>query len=182
MLTLLGLADDETNDPSVQGNNVSGLLGGKNSSSGDSGTVPLVMGLTISPPAPRLSDDKIVKFNLVRDTKETVKEVTFLPSQTTHEAWGPRKEETKSPHSVNLGSGKPKNEDEEEKKRQMERWEKVKKAWKNEKNNPVEVVNRWAERLAFEDADLSGKRPEKLLDRFEQMVPALPMVAVGFAV
>ncbi|KAK0747051.1 hypothetical protein B0T18DRAFT_326987 [Schizothecium vesticola] len=152
--SLWGKYDDAV-DPSLQGNNVAALLGASQTDGKkDKATVQLVMGLTITPPPPHLSDDVIPKFNLVRDTKETAKAANFFTKETVHGAWAPEPQE-------------------------LERWERVKTVWEDKKNDPEEAVRRWADRLGFADGALTGKRPTALLHRFNNMVPALPMVAVG---
>ncbi|KAK3320289.1 hypothetical protein B0T19DRAFT_361934 [Cercophora scortea] len=149
---------DPEQDPMLKGNNVRGLLGGATSGA-EIGTIPLVMGLTITPPAPYKSKDRIPKFNLVEDIKLTVngKGYPFPDTITTaSDMWAPRAPiKDKDP------------------------WDDVKNKWADERNRPEDVVKMWAKRLRFEDGSLSGKRPAALLRRFETMVPALPMVARG---
>lgn len=145
----------------------------------------LVMGLTITPPPPHLSDDVIPKFNLIRDTKETVKTANLFTPETVDGAWAPEPQVIpEAPKPMDNPEvpvpGNP--DDDEEKKRQakeLARWERVKTMWENKENDPEEAVRRWASRLGFVDGALTGKRPTALLNRFNNMVPALPMVAVG---
>lgn len=150
----------------------------------DKATVQLVMGLTITPPPPHLSDDVIPKFNLIRDTKETVKTVNFFTLETVDGAWAPEPQAVPKPKD-NPDVPVPGNpDDDKERKRQekdLERWKRVKTIWEDKENNPEEAVRRWAGRLGFVDGALTGKRPTALLNRFNNMVPALPMVAVGMS-
>jgi len=60
----------------------------------DKATVRLVMGLTITTPPPYLSGDLIPKFNLVRDTKETVQKAKYLCQDTVDEALAPKPQPT----------------------------------------------------------------------------------------
>lgn len=148
----------------------------------DKATVKLVMGLTITPPPPHLSDDVIPKFNLVRDTKETVKTANFFTLEKVDCAWAPELQVVPKPKDSPEVPVPGNPDDDKEKKRQekeLERWKRVKTIWEDKENNPEEAVRRWASRLGFVDGALTGKRPTALLDRFNNMVPALPMVAVG---
>lgn len=145
-------------------------------------TVKLVMGLTITPPPPHLSDDVIPKFNLVRDTKETVKTANLFTLEKVNGAWAPEPQ-VRPKLMDNPDIPVPENPDDDEKKRkeaeELARWERVKEIWEDKKNDPEKAVRRWASRLGFVDGALTGKRPTALLKRFNNMVPALPMVAVG---
>lgn len=151
----------------------------------DKGTVQLVMGLTITPPPPHLSDDVIPKFNLVRDTKETVKTAHFFALEKVDDAWAPEPPvipEAPKPMDNPVDPGNPDDDEKKKKKKEAEelaRWERVKTIWENKDNDPEETVRRWADRLGFAPGVLKGKRPTALLNRFNNMVPALPMVAVG---
>ncbi|KAK3680432.1 hypothetical protein B0T22DRAFT_518925, partial [Podospora appendiculata] len=149
---------DPEQDPMLKGNNVGGLLSGATSGT-ESGTIPLVMGLTITPPAPYKSKDRIPKFNLVEDIKLTVNAKGYPfpdPTKTASDMWAPR---------VPVVDTDP--------------WEDVKSRWADERNRPEDVVRMWAKRLRFGEGSLTGKRPAALLKRFDTMVPALPMVATG---
>ncbi|KAK1829757.1 hypothetical protein QBC39DRAFT_310414 [Podospora conica] len=183
--SLWGKYDDAV-DPSLQGNNVAALLGASQAGGGkDKSTVQLVMGLTITPPPPHLSDDVIPKFNLVRDTKETVEAANFFTKETVDGAWAPEPQVSPvapEPLDNPVVPGDPDDDDDNEKERQkkeLARWSRVKEVWEDNKNDPEEAVRRWAGRLGFADGVLTGKRPASLLNRFNNMVPALPMVAVG---
>ncbi|UKZ74639.1 hypothetical protein TrVFT333_002309 [Trichoderma virens FT-333] len=147
-------------DPKSRGNNVSSLLNDKDS------TIPLVMGLSIAPPEPEMSDDKIKSFNVVEDGKQYVfgnEPTPKFPGVTvmSDKAWTPRaasKEES---------------------------WKDVPEVWKGKGKrekpafDPTQVVSMWAAKMEFPDGQITGARPSKLLERFENMVPALPMVAVS---
>ncbi|KAK5988133.1 hypothetical protein PT974_12273 [Cladobotryum mycophilum] len=173
---------DLNHDPSLQGNNVGTLLAGTNEK--DKGTVPLVMGLTIAPPIPTLSHDKLEKFNVVEDTKITVERAVLPEGDNANEAWLPRgPDDPFDPSTQRLSQvsqlenpqDPPAGGDDEE----LKRWQNVKDVWWNQKNDPENAVELWSSRLQFAEGALSGKRPTNLLRRFNQMVPALPMVAMG---
>jgi hypothetical protein len=117
---LLPSSDDATVDPPLQGNNVAALLGASQTDGKkDKATVQLVMGLTVTLPSPHLSDDVIPKFNLVRDTKDTVKTANFSTSETVHGAWAPEPQVSPGPkdNPVVPVPGSP--DDGKEKERQM---------------------------------------------------------------
>lgn len=162
-------------DPSLRGNNVSALLAG--TSDTNKGTVNLVMGFEITPPKPMLYEDAIKKISVLEDTKENVLPdgAPDLPvRQLANKAWNPRDGNGCEPEKPTPPS---EDEDEEEEKK---RWDRMKEAWETPKNDPADVVKVWASRLNFAEGSLTGKRPQRLLDRFQQMIPALPQVAVGF--
>ncbi|EEY21592.1 conserved hypothetical protein [Verticillium alfalfae VaMs.102] len=140
---------DPEKDPVLKGNHVSGLLDGKPADS-----PPLVMGLTIEPPKPYISRDAIPKYNLVEDLKLTVdsKGFPFKRQETASPMWAPRHQD---------GS-----------------WKNFKEKWQSQPDQrPEEAVHLWAERLKFKG--LTGSRPKALLKRFDDIVPALPLIAVG---
>ncbi|KAM0591844.1 hypothetical protein ACHAP6_002124 [Verticillium nonalfalfae] len=143
------VANDPEKDPVLKGNHVSGLLDGK-----PADAPPLVMGLTIEPPKPYISRDAIPKFNLVEDLKLTVdsKGFPFKRKETASPMWAPRHQD---------GS-----------------WKDFKEKWQSQPDNrPEEAVHLWAERLKFKG--LTGSRPKALLKRFDDIVPALPLIALG---
>jgi hypothetical protein len=114
------------------------------------------MGLTLAPPAPYISRDKIPKFNLVEDFKQTVNDTGFpLPKPaTSDDQWRPDE--------------------------QSSDWVAFQDKWvRQPESRPVDVVSRWAERLNYENGAIIGTRPSALLKRFNTMIPALPMIAVG---
>ncbi|KAF3354916.1 NAD(P)H-dependent D-xylose reductase xyl1 [Verticillium dahliae VDG1] len=140
---------DPEKDPVLRGKHVSGLLDGK-----PADAPPLVMGLTIEPPKPYISRDAIPKFNLVEDLKLTVdsKGFAFKRKETASPMWAP-------PHQD--GS-----------------WDNFKEKWQSQPDSrPEEAVCLWAERLKFKG--LTGLRPKALLKRFDDIVPVLPLIAVG---
>lgn len=123
-------------------------------------STPLVMGFSIRPPEPKMADDKIRKFNIVKDMMQSVSTDTTVPKipppgdGIADKAWNPKKS----------------NMDE------------IKKKWNESgKFKPEDVVNRWAARLKFGAAKkpLTGARPTQLLARYDSMVPAAPALAVG---
>ncbi|KAF3155393.1 hypothetical protein TWF751_003250 [Orbilia oligospora] len=143
---------DPGSDPKVSGNRASKLLDGKDVS------LPLVMGLSIKPPEPEMSDDGIKKFNIVKDMKqsvytgETVKQ--FPKKEAASRNWCPRLERPTSEQVVAI--------------------------WKYERFDPVKVVEVWATRLGLATGtEITGLRPKSLLEKYEHMVPAMPLIAVG---
>ncbi|KAK3364271.1 hypothetical protein B0T25DRAFT_563300 [Lasiosphaeria hispida] len=110
-------SDDDSVDPSIQGNNLGTLLGESQASDKpkDKATVRLVMGLTITPPPPHLSDDLIPKFNLVQDTKETVQKAKYLCQDTADEALAPKPQPTSDEPESKENPAIPGNPDDERK-------------------------------------------------------------------
>ncbi|KAK6538423.1 hypothetical protein TWF694_010008 [Orbilia ellipsospora] len=138
-------------DPSKSGNHFTGLLDGTGVS------IPLVMGFSMRPPEPKISDDKIHKFNIVKDMKKSVSSgaVPQLPQHgVALDTWNPNKSTI----------------------------EKVKDTWEKGKNDPQDVVNRWTARMKFSGGEkLTGSRPAELLMRYKDMVPAAPAIATSTA-
>ncbi|CRK29937.1 hypothetical protein BN1708_005076 [Verticillium longisporum] len=103
---------------------------------------------------PYISRDAIPKFNLVEDLKLTVdsKGFPFKRKETASPMWAPRHQD---------GS-----------------WNNFKEKWQSQPDSrPEEAVCLWAERLKFKG--LTGLRPKALLKRFDDIVPALPLITVG---
>ena len=145
-------SDKATADPMQQGNHASELL----DSTGTAKTTKLAMGLTIQPPLPYMAREKIPKFNLVDDFKQTVNGngYPFLDKTDADPRWAPR--------AISKD------------------WDAFKKEWRRQdESRPRQAVSIWAARLNYPSDVLSGARPKALLDRFNDMVPALPMVAIG---
>ena len=146
------LIDSRDQDPSKSGNHVKGLL------SGTEVSIPLVMGFSIRPPEPKMADDHIHKFNIVRDMKKSVStgNVPVIPkSEPALNVWNPNKATI----------------------------EEVKEKWEKGKNDPNHVVARWAARMKFgaDKKKLTGTRPTELLSRYKDMVPAAPAICTGVA-
>ncbi|KAK0762714.1 hypothetical protein N5P37_005532 [Trichoderma harzianum] len=172
---------NRSEDPSVAGNHVKQLLNGENT------TIPLVMGLAIKPPCPGLADDKVNPFNIVQDR---MKQVFDDGDKKKHNSYFPN-----TPYSDKAWLPKG----------QSESWQQVQKTWQDiGRKTPEDAVKIWAKRLGFEvkkdevtktgdekDSDdpekvkkraapLVGTPPKELLRRFKTMVPAVPLVAVGY--
>ncbi|KAK6333228.1 hypothetical protein TWF718_011049 [Orbilia javanica] len=147
-----GRYDPET-DPQRSGNKSPELL------SGTGVSIPLVMGLKIKPPEPEMSPDYIQQFNIVKDMKQSVYTdstvVGFPKSQEASRSWLPRPD-------VKLDA------------------KQVVTTWENSKFDPATVVTAWALKMKYkEGTTVTGDRPKELLNRYRQMVPAMPMVAFG---
>ncbi|KAL8792889.1 MAG: hypothetical protein Q9195_004531 [Heterodermia aff. obscurata] len=161
-------------DPSLVKTPTDELLDGKDA------TMPLVMGLSLQPPEPASAGDIVNKFNITSDHIESV----YLPQDTERwplfvdvlndqdPVWQPRGSSKKTP------------------------WKTFRDKWRDIGNKkPNEAVEVWAKRLRFDKESfeedhkgekdvpkfnpLRGDAPKALLDRYETMVPALPLVAVG---
>ncbi|KAK6503379.1 hypothetical protein TWF481_008399 [Arthrobotrys musiformis] len=144
---------DPKTDPQRSGNKSSELLSGTDVS------IPLVMGLKIKPPEPEMSPDYIQQFNIVTDMKQSVYTdstvVGFPKPQEASDSWLPRP-------SVKLDA------------------KQVVSTWENSKFDPATVVTAWALKMKYkEGTTVTGARPKELLNRYRQMVPAMPLVAVG---
>ncbi|KAK6342301.1 hypothetical protein TWF718_007704 [Orbilia javanica] len=119
------------------------------------------MGFSIKPPEPKMADNKIRKFNIVKDMKQSVstsKNVPQLPpglpgDRPARKEWTPKESTIAA----------------------------VKKTWLNGKYDPKKVVDLWAAIMKFcaDKKPLTGARPMELLGRCEQMVPAAPAIPVG---
>ncbi|KAF3288811.1 hypothetical protein TWF970_005865 [Orbilia oligospora] len=145
--------DDPKTDPQRSGNKSSELLSGTNVS------IPLVMGLKIKPPAPEMSPDYIQQFNIVKDMKQSVYTdstvIGFPTAQEGSNSWLPRR-------GAKLDANQ------------------VVTTWENSKFDPATVVTAWALKMKYkEGTTVTGARPKELLNRYKQMVPAMPLVAVG---
>ncbi|KAK6349287.1 hypothetical protein TWF730_010037 [Orbilia blumenaviensis] len=143
---------DTRTDPKASGNRSSALLNGNDVS------IPLVMGLSIKPPEPEMSDDKIQKFNIVKDMKQSVYTdhtvVDFPKGIPASKNWAPLPTKLKTEEVVAI--------------------------WENGSNDPINVVNLWAAKMKYpEGVKITGARPSKLLKKYAQMVPAMPLLAVG---
>ncbi|KAH7143487.1 hypothetical protein EDB81DRAFT_652146 [Dactylonectria macrodidyma] len=148
---------DEMSDhthPTSRGNNVSSLLNDKDS------TIPLVMRLSIAPPEPEMSDDKIESFNVVEDGKQYVFGGELTPNFSgvavmSGMAWTPRAASRE------------------------ESWKDMPELWrgvgKREKPafDPTQVASMWAAKMEFQGGQVTGARPSKLPGRFENMVPSV---------
>lgn len=158
--------DDRNLDPNVVGSRVQDLL------TGDKATMPLITGLSVRTPEPVPADDLVNKFDVIKDRMQNVyskDEQPLFPDafENSRRAWQPR--------------GKSKS------------WQQVQETWRRVgEERPKKAVDLWAKRLAWDKETvakdekenrkfnpLTGARPTELLDRFEQMVPALPLIAVG---
>ncbi|KAI1812464.1 hypothetical protein GGS20DRAFT_587462 [Poronia punctata] len=172
---------DKNQDPTILGNRIESLLTGSNP------TIPLVTALRIQPPLPAEADDKVNNFNVILDRMQEVFDSSSSSSSSppplfphvrdeSHIAWTPRGKSGKVGDVVDK--------------------------WK-EDDVGERVVRVWGARLGFDvvvgeggrhddkmkgDKEgrnrnrnpLTGRVPERLLERFGQIVPALPMVGVGF--
>ncbi|OCT52851.1 hypothetical protein CLCR_09415 [Cladophialophora carrionii] len=162
---------DRNLDPSVVGGAIDSLLNGKDA------TVALVTGVTMGPPEPARAGDMINKFNVTRDHVSTVYEpqkpdwplfIGVLEEQ--DKAWTPRGRSLK--------------------------WDEVRDKWRSVGDETTtKAVDLWAKRLRFDrdsvEADqkderlkgqfkpLRGVAPKRLLCKFDLLIPALPMIAVG---
>ena len=153
--------DDINQDPtrSSKRNHIDELLDGN----AGGATVPLVMGLSIAPPEPALAKDDVNKFNVVADRRQPV----FDPS-------GPQQphlpEPRRTPSDYAFLPVDPSSS-----------WDEVGGWWREATNGDraATMVERWAEKLGFAKGSVVGKQPTHLLDLFNQLVPAVPLVAVG---
>ena len=124
-----------------------------------------------------MSRDTLPKINMNRDMLQSVNKdgYPFVGATTeADQAWEPRPptpEEIKDPGR---------------------KWDNVVAAWTADKGDSgsggtpavsraEKVVNAWAARLRFADKAISGTRPGALIKRFNDMVPAAPMIALGVA-
>ncbi|KAF5598045.1 hypothetical protein FPCIR_3318 [Fusarium pseudocircinatum] len=163
---------NKNEDPSQVKGNIQGLLSGKDA------TMQLVTGISIAPPDPAIAGDKVNKFNVTKDHMASVfnpegqKWPLFIGASEKQEAaWEP-KERGKS-------------------------WDDVKDAWSGVGDATTsKVVDLWAKRMSYDEDSVNGNRtdgeqsgkfeplrgsaPKKLLNGFKQLVPALPLVAVGY--
>jgi hypothetical protein len=123
-------------------------------------------------PEPAPADDLVNKFDVIKDRMQNVyseDEQPLFPDafENSRRAWQPR--------------GKSKS------------WQRVQETWRRVgEERPKKAVDLWAKRLGWDKEmaardekgnrkfnHLTGARPTELLDRFEQMVPALPLIVVG---
>ena len=117
------------------------------------------MGLTFTRPPPDLACDTIPKFNIVEDIKQSVFDgkTRPIPQFPDHKdastIWNPR--------AATLS------------------YEDVQAAWKVRDSEIEDPAAIWAEVLGFDRGKMSGKRPAALTSRLKQMVPAVPMIAIG---
>ncbi|QUC21319.1 uncharacterized protein UV8b_05562 [Ustilaginoidea virens] len=156
---------DPRTDPALQGNAVASLLNAPKAA----GCVALVMGLTFQPPLPFISRDRVPKFNIVRDMLLRVKNEGYAWKDLdgkADKAWSP------------MARGE---EAEQE-------WERVRKVWDTQETEAraSSVVRLWSQRMGWKSggdagSQLAGCRPRGLLARFDDVVPAAPMLAVGAA-
>lgn len=164
---------DRNQDPALVKGPIDRLLNGEDA------TMQLVNGISIVPPDPAMAGDKVNQFNVTKDHMASV----FDPKSTEwplfigvtkdqQTAWAPRG------RSMCWGEV-------------TDKWAKVGDA------KTSKAVDLWAKRMRFDqesveldqkDDKLRGKfkplrglAPRKLLNNFEQLVPALPSVAVGYA-
>lgn len=125
---------------------------------------PLVTGLSFAPPKASLSDDKVNKFNVIVDRRQpgfggddNPKRPHFPDHARTpaDKAWLPRGKSASwtvvSDDRRAATAGR----------------------------TALDAVERWADRLGFVRGSVVGAQPTQLLDRFEQLVPAVPLIAVG---
>ncbi|KAI3545126.1 hypothetical protein CABS01_11788 [Colletotrichum abscissum] len=158
---------DRNEDPAVVGNRVQGLL------DGDRPTTPLVTGLSVKAPEPTEADDKVNGFDVIKDRMQDVYGYSetrpIFPESYAHTngAWLPR--------------GRSRD------------WVKFKQTWERVGDETSKnVADIWAKRLGFGEATvkkddkeprkfspLAGAAPRQLLKRFDKIVPALPLIAVG---
>lgn len=114
-------------------------------------------GMSIRPPEPYMSQDKIPKFNLVKDMQETVfkdsKARPFPPKQATNEAWRPR-----------IGD---------------QPFKDVQKLWLDMPDDTSKkVAQLWSKRLKFK-VPVEGNKPRHLVENLHRLIPASPLIAVG---
>lgn len=158
------------------GNGISDLLDGDKNKS-----IPLVMGFNLKAPKAHLSQPPRPKFNLVLDTVQIVMTAKFKKKRESSSAWKPRKllkSPPLPPHVLpvmNSETMKSQTADNDE------AWKEVPRVWQNASNKPDDVVQLWAAKLRLPEKTLTGTPPARLLSRFEQMVPALPLLALGAA-
>ncbi|CVL11705.1 hypothetical protein FPRO06_13012 [Fusarium proliferatum] len=163
---------NKNEDPSQVKGNIQGLLSGKNA------TMQLVTGISIVPPDPAMAGDKVNKFNVTKDHMASV----FNP------------EGQKWPLFIGVSE---KQDAAWEPKERGKNWDGVKDAWSGiGDGTTTKVVDLWAKRMRYDERSVNGDRtdgeqsgkfeplrgsaPRKLLNRFKQLVPALPLVAVGY--
>ena len=162
---------DPNQDPTRIRGPIEGLL------TGDSATIQLVTGISIVPPDPKMAEDLINKFNITQDHVTSVYEenkpnwplfIGVLVNQ--DKGWLPSKNQ--------LG------------------WDTFAAKWKSiGDETTTKAVDIWTKRLRFDkfsvdidqkDPALQGKfkpirgvAPKKLLKKFKQLIPALPLVSAG---
>lgn len=159
-------------DPSQVKGPIEGLL------NGDNATMKLVTGISIVPPDPAMAGDKVNKFNVTKDHMASVfdSEKDEWPlfigvTKMQEPAWQP--------------------------KQRGKMWGDFRDNWNSiGDETTMKAVDLWAKRMRYdkESVDegqkdenlkktfnpLSGVAPKKLIRNYEQLVPALPLVAVGY--
>ncbi|SPJ78223.1 uncharacterized protein FTOL_06612 [Fusarium torulosum] len=163
---------DRNQDPSQVKGPIEGLLNGKDA------TMQLVTGIGIVPPNPAVAGDLANKFNVTKDHMASV----FNPkkpdwplfigvTKDQETAWAPKERGTD--------------------------WDAVTGDWKKVGDTTTsKAVDLWAKRMRYDEQSVEGDQkdeklkgtfsplrgiaPKKLLNNFKQLVPALPLVAVGF--
>jgi hypothetical protein len=163
---------DRNQDPSQVKGPIEELLNGKDA------TIQLVTGISIVPPNPAVAGDLVNKFNVTKDHMASV----FNPK--------------KPDWPLFIGVTK----DQETAWRPKERgtdWDAVTGDWKKVGDTTTsKAVDLWAKRMRYDEQSVEGDQkdeklkgtfsplrgiaPKKLLNNFKQLVPALPLVAVGF--
>ncbi|VUC25609.1 unnamed protein product [Clonostachys rosea] len=163
---------NKNEDPSQVKGPIEGLLNGKDA------TMQLVTGISIVPPDPAMAGDMVNKFNVTKDHKASV----FNPKESEWPLFiGVSKDQEKAWAPKERG----------------ELWSGVRDDWNKVGDaTTTKAVDIWTKRMRYDqdsvEADqkddalkgtfepLRGVAPKKLLRKFEQLVPGLPLVAVGY--
>ncbi|KAH7246597.1 hypothetical protein BKA59DRAFT_439225 [Fusarium tricinctum] len=163
---------DRNQDPSQVKGLIDGLLDGKDA------TMQLVTGISIVPPNPAVAGDLVNKFNVTKDHMASV----FNPKKPDWPLFiGVTKEQEKAWTPKDRGTD----------------WDVLTGEWKKVGDTTTsKAVDLWAKRMRYDEksveedqkdeklkgtfSPLRGIAPKKLLNNFTQLVPALPLVAVGF--
>lgn len=115
------------------------------------------MGLSFMPPKPKPSPDLIKKFNVIEAMKETVfkqcHEPIFPPPVKSSPDWQPSKP---------TGDAS--------------QWKKVVDTWRSPKLDTEKAIGRWGKALGW-DTGMTYKKPKYLLDHFDELVMAPPVIA-----
>ena len=156
-------SDDEGKDPKNRGNNIKSLL------EGDKGTIPMLMGLEIRPPKPKLAPDKIGTFDAVAAMQMGVFAVEHIP---------------KLPHFNEQSANWPAPADSNPK--DTGRYKKVKDIWQGTSEAQraevaalrKTVVDALAEGLGWRQR-LTAVTPKRLVDELGDRYMRAPEISVG---
>ncbi|KAH6949238.1 hypothetical protein DER45DRAFT_624540 [Fusarium avenaceum] len=163
---------DRNQDPSQVKGPIEGLLNGKDA------TMQLVTGISIVPPNPAVAGDLVNKFNVTKDHMASV----FDPKKPDWPLFiGVTKEQEKAWAPKERGTD----------------WDKLTGEWRKVGDTTTsKAVDLWAKRMRYDEQSVEGDQkdeklkgtfsplrgiaPKKLLNNYTQLVPVLPLVAVGF--